>query len=281
MGVIGGRKVDVGQRITVALVQSLYKCGAEVSKNVGFLVVDECHRAPARMFTEAVTAFDCSYQLGLSATPFRKDKLTRLIYWYIGDVVYQIDLKVLIESRDILPAEVVIRQTAFQPSVDPSEQYSTMLTELCEDTRRNMLIAGDVAEEARNGAGVCLVLSDRKSHCEALREMLSNKGIAASLLTGDLNDRERRQVVSDIQSGKAKVILATSQLIGEGFDAKELSALFLATPIKFSGRLTQCLGRVLRPAPGKEKAVVYDYVDPIGVLECAARERQKVYKLAA
>ncbi|MCX5887980.1 MAG: hypothetical protein NTY36_00845, partial [Deltaproteobacteria bacterium] len=54
--------------------------------------------------------------------------------------------------------------------------------------------------------------------------------------------------------------------------------LFLATPIKFSGRLLQYLGRVLRPAaPGKDKARVYDYLDPVGVLENAALARQWVY----
>jgi superfamily II DNA or RNA helicase len=40
----------------------------------------------------------------------------------------------------------------------------------------------------------------------------------------------------------------------------------------------QYLGRVLRPAPGKEKAIVYDYVDvKVDVLNKAARARQKVY----
>ena len=60
---------------------------------------------------------------------------------------------------------------------------------------------------------------------------------------------------------------------GEGFDCRELSILFLATPIRFNGRLLQYLGRVLRLAPGKDKAKVYDYVDPVGVLENAARAR--------
>jgi superfamily II DNA or RNA helicase len=51
----------------------------------------------------------------------------------------------------------------------------------------------------------------------------------------------------------------------------------LATPIKFDGRLLQYLGRVLRPSPGKDKARVYDYVDPVGVLQNAARARRRVY----
>jgi len=64
---------------------------------------------------------------------------------------------------------------------------------------------------------------------------------------------------------------------GAGFDCRELSTLFLATPIRFNGRLLQYLGRVLRPAPGKDKALVYDYLDPVWVLENAARVRGRVY----
>ncbi len=73
-------------------------------------------------------------------------------------------------------------------------------------------------------------------------------------------------------------MIATGQLIGEGFDCKELSTLFLATPIRFSGRVVQYLGRILRPAPGKEKARLFDYVDiNVDTLKNAARARQKVY----
>jgi superfamily II DNA or RNA helicase len=53
----------------------------------------------------------------------------------------------------------------------------------------------------------------------------------------------------------------------------------LATPIKFSGRLLQYLGRVLRPAPGKKYARVFDYVDEkVDTLKKAARARQRVYR---
>ena len=80
-----------------------------------------------------------------------------------------------------------------------------------------------------------------------------------------------------LNGGRVKVLCATGQLIGEGFDCRELSTLFLATPIKFNGRLLQYLGRVLRPAPGKDKARVYDYLDPVGVLKNAARARHREY----
>ena len=73
-------------------------------------------------------------------------------------------------------------------------------------------------------------------------------------------------------------MIATGQLIGEGFDCKDLSTLFLATPIRFSGRVVQYLGRILRPASGKEKARLFDYVDVhVDTLKNAARARQRVY----
>ena len=279
IGLIGNGKRNVGEKVTVALVQSLLKCAHEVSGHIGHLIADECHRIASRTYTEAVTAFDCRYTLGLSATPYRDDGLGRLIYWYIGDRVFSIDRKDLIESHDILPAEIITRETEFQPTADPSEQYSTMLSELTEDPTRNMLIASDVVKEASNGGGVCLVLSDRKAHCELLQEALRMRGVRAALLTGDLPNSKRKEVIAGVESNTVKVVVATSQLVGEGLDLRALSTLFLATPIKFSGRLIQCLGRVLRPAPGKDKARVYDYVDVnVGVLLGAARSRAWVYR---
>jgi superfamily II DNA or RNA helicase len=154
-----------------------------------------------------------------------------------------------------------------------------MLTELTANSERNALIADDVAQEAGNGGGVCLVLSDRKGHCEVLAKLLAERGVEATLLTGDLPNGERQRVVEDLNVGKVKVLVATGQLIGEGFDCRDLTTLFVATPIRFGGRLLQYLGRVLRPAPGKEKARVYDYIDPVSVLEAAAEARRRVYAI--
>lgn len=74
-------------------------------------------------------------------------------------------------------------------------------------------------------------------------------------------------------------MIATGQLIGEGFDLPKLSTLFLVTPIKFRGRLIQYIGRILRPAHGKSLAVIYDYIDVnVGVLKASAITRIHTYK---
>jgi superfamily II DNA or RNA helicase len=279
VGLIGGGRKAPGEKITIALVQSLYKCVEEVAGQIGFLVVDECHRCPSRTFTEAVTGFDSKYMLGLSATPWRRDKLSKLIFWHLGDVHHEVDKKHLIRTGDVLPAEVIVRETSFKPYHDPVNEYSKMLSELTADTDRNVLIAGDVARETATSAGICLVLSDRKAHCENLRALLKFRfKVESDLLTGDLNMEERQKVIERLNQERVKVVVATGQLIGEGFDCRNLSTLFLATPIRFSGRVLQYLGRVLRPAPGKKTARVFDYVDiHVDTLTKAATARQKVY----
>lgn len=279
VGFIGGGKIKMGEAITVALVQTLYKCAEDVSKKIGFLVVDECHRCPSRTFTEAVTEFDSRYMLGLSATPYRRDNLSRLIFWHLGDVHHKIDQDRLVRSGDVLAAEVIIRETEFKPYYDPVNEYSKMMSELTQDDERNRLIASDIAGEVEHKQGICLVLSDRKKHCETLQSILRFRyKISAGLLIGDLSAAERQAVLDRLGQGDIKVLIATGQLIGEGFDRSDLSPLFLVTPIKFSGRVLQYLGRVLRPAPGKKKARVYDYVDVhVDVLKAMAKARQKVY----
>ncbi len=280
VGFIGGGKKRVGEKITVALVQSLYKCADEVAENIGFLLVDECHRCPSRTFTEAVSCFDSQYMLGLSATPYRRDQLSKLIFWHLGDKHHEVDKRQLIESGDVLPARVVVRNTDFTTRHDPVSEYSKMLAELASDTARNIQIAGDVAAEAAENPGICLILSDRKAHCENLQALLRFRfKLPSELLTGDLDAAERKKVLERINQGRVHVLIATGQLIGEGFDCEDLTTLFLATPIKFSGRLLQYLGRVLRPAPGKKYARVFDYVDvKVDTLRKAARARQRVYR---
>jgi superfamily II DNA or RNA helicase len=280
LGLVGAGSSSIGNKITVALVQSLYRRADEICQHIGHLIVDECHRAPSRTFTEAVTEFDCKYMLGLSATPWRRDKLSSLIFWHIGDVHHTVDKSQLIARGHILKADVIIRKTEFRPYSDPVKDYSKMLMELTSDDERNRLIASDIAAEVKKHAGVCLVLSDRKKHCQTLKGFLTYKyKIEAGLLTGDLTNEQRKSVLVQLGRGDMRVLIATGQLIGEGFDCENLSTLFLTTPIRFSGRVLQYLGRVLRPSKEKVKARVYDYVDiNVGVLRTAADARQKIYE---
>ncbi|HWS00020.1 MAG TPA: DEAD/DEAH box helicase, partial [Prolixibacteraceae bacterium] len=277
VGIIGGGQFAIGTRITVATVQSLYKRLGEVVPHIGHLICDECHRAPSRIFTEAVNAFDARYRLGLTATPWRRDGLSKVIFWYVGDVTGRIDKQALVKAGNLCRAELHWVGTGFSPFADASAEYSKALSELTEDETRNRLICKTISEN--NGHGISLILSDRKAHCDALKDILFNAhGTQTEVLTGSTSPKERERIITALHDGGCRYLIATGQLIGEGFDLPGISTVFLTTPVKFSGRLIQYIGRALRPAPGKDKAMIFDFVDDHGVFEASARARADTYQ---
>ena len=278
IGLIGDGHKTYAKPLTIAIIHSLYKIAQEVKPYIGHLIVDECHHVPARTFTDAVGLFDAAYVLGLSATPYRRDKLTSLIYFYLGDRIHQIKPQELQAKGRIMQAQLIKRQTGCKYFFD-SDEYQFMIAALVADRKRINLIVDDVIKQARsNGDGIALVISDRVAHCEEIHAAIIQKGIDAYLLTGSIPMQKRAEIVRDLNSSRNSVIVATAQLIGEGFDLKHLSSIFLATPIKFTGRVKQYIGRILRVTEGKDEALIYDYVDENGMLISSFQSRLSAYR---
>ncbi len=275
-GQAGGGRFDL-QSITVAIVNTVRKRLQELSPHFGQIIVDECHRVPASLFTEVVTGFDAFYMLGLSATAFRReDGMTKLIYTYMGDRVHAVDDRILADSGAVVRPDFVQRETAF--SYGYRGEYARLIKALAKNEERNSRIAADITAMILKGhSGTVLVVSDRVAHCGILSDKLQDSGVETELLTGRTPPDQRSRIVDRVQGGEVQVLLSTLQLIGEGFDCSGLSTLVLATPIKFEGRLLQVVGRVMRPAEGK-KALVIDYVDvKIPVLRRSAVARTEMF----
>jgi len=274
-GLVGDGHFSV-QPISVAIVNTARKRVQELAPNFGQLVVDECHRVPAALFTDVVSNFSGHYLLGLSATAFRSDEgLTRLIYFYMGDQFYRVDQEELHATGAIVKPELVRCKTAFQYRY--RGDYQSLITALVNDVKRNQQIIDDVSRESRKkNSGIQLLVSDRVSHCQVFEKALRLQDVDVALLTGQTSADQRVAIVADVQSGRVQVLVATLQLIGEGFDCPGLSNLFLTTPITFEGRFLQVVGRIMRPAKGKQ-ARVYDYVDEaVSVLRRSANGRKKI-----
>ncbi len=278
IGLIGDGHKVLGKDLTIAIIHSLYKIIDEVRPLVGHVVVDECHHVPARTFTDAVGMLDTGYMLGLSATPYRRDKLTRLIYFYLGDSMYRIHPQQLQALEKIMSAQLVLRNTGCRYFFD-SHEYQYMISALVGDAKRNALIVDDIIRQAgTDKGGIALVVSDRVAHCEDLYKKILQKGMPAHLLTGSVQTAKRAVIVENLNKEKTGILVATAQLIGEGFDLKHLSSIFLATPVKFTGRVKQYIGRILRVAEGKDEALIYDYVDDNGMLKNSFRSRLGAYQ---
>lgn len=276
-GAIGDGQFEI-KPVTVATVQTLVKHAENTAPHFGYIILDECHRAPAMQYTQAIECFDCKYMTGLSATPYRRDGLSKVIFWHVGDLAGTIDKADLVYNGELCKADVVWVETDFNTWTDATEYYSKALSELAEDEDRNRLICQTVADS--DGTGISLILSDRKGHCETLAAILkAEHGIDVAVLTGSTGARDRKRILDDLHQGRCKYLIATGQLIGEGFDLPAISSMFLTTPVKYHGRLIQYIGRALRPAPGKSRARIFDFVDHRNpVFKAQARSRFYTYQ---
>jgi len=272
IGLVGDGQCTIGARLTVALVQTLARGIPPALLDVGFLVLDEAHHIAAAQMAAVVPQFPARYVLGLTATPYRRDKLDAAIGFYLGPIVATITKEDLAD-RLITPG-VVKRDTGLRPT---GESFTEIVSDLVVWPARNALIAEDVARAVADGRR-CLVLSERVGHVEELTRLLHERGIAAAALYGSLGKKARGQVVADIGAGVIDVAVATGSLVGEGFDCPRLDALFLGTPVSYHGRVVQYLGRVSRTAPGKRSAIVTDYCDDNRMLWSTWRNRRLVYE---
>ncbi len=272
---VGDGRFELGE-LTIAIVNTARKRVAELVPHFGHLVVDECHRVPASLFTDVVSEFDCRYLLGLSATAFRSDsETTRLIYYFMGDRIHRVDQDELIASGAILAPEVIRKVTSF--SYNYVGDYQALIKALVNHEGRNLQILRDILQSCeQKESGTILVVSDRLSHCRFFADKLAARDINVALLSGQLPAEQRAEVVAKVRAGQVQVLVATLQLISEGFDCPGLATLFLCTPISFEGRLLQVIGRIMRPAEGK-RARVFDYIDSaIPTLRRSAQSRSLI-----
>ena len=96
-------------------------------------------------------------------------------------------------------------------------------------------------------------------HAQHVAEQFQSAGFRAATIDGTMDREARREVVRALGDGRLDV-LTSCEIINEGFDLPVVSAAILLRPTKSLGLHLQQIGRELRPAPGKEKAVILDHV---------------------
>jgi superfamily II DNA or RNA helicase len=275
IGQIGGQRKATGV-VDIAMAQSLARrCDlAEATSRYGLVVVDECHHVPAVTFERAVRQIPVRRWLGLTATPYRRDRLESMMNMYCGPVRHRMAQP---EAAQLLHREVVIHQTSHVAI--PGEHYQEILRALVADEVRTTTISADVAAAEAEGRN-SLVLTRWTGHLEAIVAALTDRGVITLVLRGGMGKKARRVIVDKLAEPglRGAVLVATSGLIGEGFDCPALDTVFLAFPIKFKGSIVQHVGRILRPIQGKTQVVVHDYIDTqVPLLARQYQERARGY----
>ncbi len=282
MGIMGDSKWNMGKLITIASQQTLVRRDLSGFKNAfGCVVIDECHHVPASTFTAVLRQFAAPYVLGLTATPYRKDKLERLMFSAVGPVVKASGDGTVTPAQNgsTVPVTVHLRGTAMQ-ALESGLDFFQIGERLMRDTDRNIQIASDIALLLEAGQK-CLILSDRVEHCHTLFQMIRErtKNIHGAVAEGTMTKGNRLRLSNRIRQDRFQFLVATGKLIGEGFDWPEVSHLFLSFPFSWKGSLVQYVGRVQRAAPEKSQAYVYDYIDfNIPMLKRMYFQRQRAYR---
>ncbi len=279
VGTIGGGAKENIQDITVGIVNSVANRVDYIYKEFGLVIYDECHRTASPVWMKVISGLQPKFHLGLTATPYRSDGLTKALFRIVGPIVHKVNRKHLEKTKAILTPTIVRVVTRFNHRFN--NDYSVMLTKLTANDDRNIIIGEKVVKDYDEHKEPIMVVSDRVSHCKVLHYMLSDlDGIHPVMLHGQLKKSERDTAVQGLRSGKFNIVIATAQLIGEGFDLDSLNVICLTTPMKFSGRVLQSVGRILRPSKTSTSTPrVYDFRDVlIPVLRNSGFARDRVYK---
>ncbi|MBF0417967.1 MAG: DEAD/DEAH box helicase [Magnetococcales bacterium] len=274
-GQIGDGVWEEGAEITVAMMQTLVARPDQAklfAQKIGMVVVDECHHAPATTFAKVIGMFPALHRFGFTATPDRGDGLGEIVNRLIGDTIAVVSPHEVQEVGGIVSVVVEAHRTGrtySNVSPDDKRAYSKLLEAIVTDQGRNQMIARlAMSMNARQ----TLVLTDRVEHAETLAGQI----MGSLLVHGKLPAKERNERMSKMAT--AKVVVGTKGLLGEGLDCSVWDTLILATPISGETPLLQAVGRVIRPAPGKGKALVIDLVDDHPFTLGMWRKRSAVYR---
>jgi superfamily II DNA or RNA helicase len=238
----------------------------QMRDDYGLVILDEAHHCPARTFLDVVSQLNSFYMYGLTATPYRRDNLEMLMFQYLGLESTVITMDEVEEHGGIVVPIVKARKVP-GPVVDGNNLQQIIKHNIVNNAHRNSMILSDVLTEARQGK-YCIVISDRRAHCELLYKMISRGWKKTGIVTGKYTKKQIQEQVEKFNAEDITVLVATFSLLGEGFDVPFLDRAFITMPFRAEAKAEQLIGRIQRSFPGKEDAIVYDYVDEnIGVIK--------------
>ncbi len=243
-------------------------------KEVNVAIFDECHHLPTdSTYGLANELVNAHWRYGLSATPYRADRMELLMEAALGPKFYSARASSLIEQGYLVPPRIFIKTvpalTVRQFKPEYNEIYSIYVVE---NRRRNKMIAEMTAEMIGQGKSV-LVLVNQVRHGQILEKLMPG----VPLLHGNTSTAERQRILDELRSKTGPAVIATT-LADEGLDVPTLDCVIVAGAGKSPTRVFQRIGRALRRAPGKKEATIIDFLDDAPFLREHAVDRLELYK---
>lgn len=278
VGIIQGPTVDIeGKDIVIGMLQSISlkdDYSDDVFDDFGLIISDEVHHLGAEKFSKIFQKASAPYMIGLSATPFRDDKLEKVIQYYIGDIIHYEEPKI---NQEIICKlyKFTMKHAKYEVVFNKytkEVQISTMITNLTELQERNEFLIRLIKETREDTARKVLILSDRRDHLDFLQSKIDELDIGTtSQYVGGL-----KQKILD-EAEEANIIFSTYSMSSEALDISSLNTVILATPRR---KVEQSTGRILRAEKGKYLAqpLIIDVIDSLRPLTSQSYGRKSYYK---
>ena len=244
-----------------------------------FIVIDECHRGGANdesNWRGILDYFAPAVQLGLTATPKRKDNVDT--YAYFGDPVFIYSLKEGINDGFLTPFRVkqfasTLDEYVYTPD-DKVVEGEIEAGKRYEESDFNRIIEIKEREKARVAQFMAqidqrektLVFSATQDHALAIRDLINqiktstdpNYCHRVTANDGALGE----QWLRDFQDNEKSIptILTTSQKLSTGVDARNVRNIVLLRPVNSMIEFKQIIGRGTRLYDGKDYFTIYDFV---------------------
>ncbi|MDO9225194.1 MAG: DEAD/DEAH box helicase family protein [Pseudomonadota bacterium] len=244
-----------------------------------FIVIDECHRGGANdesNWRGILDYFAPAVQLGLTATPKRRDNIDT--YAYFGEPVFIYSLKDGINDGFLTPFRVkqvsttlddyvyTVDDTLVEGEIEAGKRYEeadfNRIIEIRErEKKRVEILLSQIDQREKT-----LVFCANQAHALVIRDLINQMKTC-----GDPNYCQRvtaddgalgEQHLRDFQDNEKTIptILTTSQKLSTGVDARNVRNIVLLRPVNSMIEFKQIIGRGTRLYDGKDYFTIHDFV---------------------
>ena len=244
-----------------------------------FIVIDECHRGGAKdesTWREILKYFKPAVQLGLTATPKRKDNVDT--YDYFGAPVFIYSLKegindgfltpfrvkqiaTTLDDYRYAPDDVVMEGQVDEGKLYEEKDFNRTLEIKEREKKRVELFLKQIDPRHKT-----LVFCANQAHALLVRDLINQLKSSSDpnychRVTAD-DGALGEQYLRDFQDNEKTIptILTTSQKLSTGVDARNIRNIVLMRPINTIIEFKQIIGRGTRLYDGKDYFTIYDFV---------------------
>lgn len=232
--VMFGEDPNPTARVQVASTATLLSRGADSLGKFDLVVLDECHHYEADTYRQIRELNREARFIGLTATPQRDDGRP------LGDTFEE--LVVAAHYSELIRDGFIVAPTVIRPPVDLGSDK-----------------AADPVSAWRSfaGSGRTLAFYPRLAEAKASIRQWQMSGVRADHLDGETPRSLRDEAIEAFTAGRID-LLTNVFVLTEGVDIPAAEVVLSCRKFEFVGTMIQAFGRVMRKAPGKERAIVID-----------------------